>query len=235
MSKVVSNLRPAGWKGMQSGNFRCFDQTHVRHLLAAGTQASTLGIAILDRQTRFEFVNAALSRETRATVDSHYGKTSSEIVGELAGQIEPAYENVMRSGKAESVLLRGHVRETPEYGYWLDHCFPIFDHTGRVQQLGLFVVNVTAEKATREILSTLTTDPKLLGAEAAGILEKFDEAIGLFHCSLRISLEELACPFTEASRKIDRFRSSMQRLDDDITEMRELIYACISQFSIPAC
>jgi hypothetical protein len=180
-------------------------------------------------------VNAALARETRFPRHGHIGKTSSEVTGELADQIEPTYARVLRTGKASSVLLTGHVRDTPEFGYWLDHCFPIFDSSGRVEHLGLFVVNVTAEKASREILDSLAMDSKLLRAKDAGILERLDESIRCYHWSLRRSLEELACSFTEAPRKADRFRSATQQLDEEINEMRELVYTFISQFSIPGC
>jgi PAS domain-containing protein len=208
---------------------------HFKKLFAAGAHATSLGIALLDSQTRFEVVNASLARETRAPSDRHIGKTSSQVVGDLARQIEPTYERVLRTGKPSSVLLEGHVRDTPESGYWLDHCFPIFDGSGRVEHLGLFVVNVTAEKASREILNSLATDSKLLRARDAGILEKLDESIRYYHWALRRSFEELAAPLTEPARKADGFHSSIQQLDDEISEMRDLVYTFISQFSIPGC
>jgi hypothetical protein len=204
-------------------------------LFAAGARATSLGIALLDSETRFELVNASLACETKTASDHHIGKSSREIVGDLATQIEPTYEKVLRTAKPASVLLKGHVRETPEFGYWHDYCFPIVGSSGTVQQLGLFVVNVTAEKAAREIFDALTTDPKRMMAEADGMLAKFDKAITYFHSSLRNSLMQLAWPFTEAARKTDRFRSSIEQLDSEIEEMRELIYAIISQFSIPSC
>ena len=211
------------------------EASYVKRLLTAGARAAMLGIAVLDSQTRFESVNTALSCETRLDADLHIGKTSGEITGELARQIEPTYEHVLRTGKPASVLLTGRVRDTPEFGYWFDHCFPIFDRAGRVQQLGLFVVNITAERATREILEALPNDPILLRADNSGVLEKFDESIRHYHASLRMGLEQLAIPGPEAARKADNVRSFMQELDREIGDMRELIYAFISRFSIPRC
>jgi hypothetical protein len=211
------------------------DVDHVKKLLADGVRASSLGIAVLDSQTRLESVNASLARETRVGAEQHVGKTSRELVGDLAKQIEPTYENVFRTGKPASVLLTGHVRDTPEFGYWLDYCFPIIGRSGRVQQLGLFVVNVTAEKAAREIFDTLTMDSKRQMADAAGLLAQFDETIRRYHMFLRTAFEDLAYPFTEIGGKVDRFRSSIEQVDYEISEMRELIYAVISQFSIPRC
>jgi PAS fold len=211
------------------------EPNYFKRLFIAGSRASSLGMAILDDQTRFESVNRSLARETRAAVDHHVGKTSREVVGDLARQIEPVYERVLRTRESASVMLRGHVRDTPEFGYWLDHCFPILDRAGRVQQLGLFVVNVTAEKASAEIFDALPLDPKRLKAEAAGVLEMFDEAIRQYHRSLRQTFNELACPFAVRGKKVDRFRRSVERMDADIERMRELIYAMVAHFSIPEC
>jgi hypothetical protein len=102
-----------------------------------------------------------------------------------------------------------------------------------VQQLGVFVVNVTLEKASAEIFNALAANSKFLIAQAPGLIEKFDESVRVYHSSLKKSLKELACPSTEAARKVDGFRLSMERIDDDIGLMRELIYAVLDRFPIP--
>ncbi len=214
---------------------RVEDPDYLKRLVAASVRACSLGVAVLDLETRFASVNASLACETRTQVDQHVGKTSREIVGDLAKQIEPTYEEVLRTRKPASVFLAGHIRDTPEFGYWLDYCFPILDRSGRMQHLGLFVVNITAEEAAVEIFNALPTDSKRQMAEAAGLLNKFNESITRYHRFLRRTFEELAWPYTETARKVDRFRSSVRDLDNEISGMRELIYEVISQFSIPRC
>jgi hypothetical protein len=177
------------------------EPNYLKKLFSAGSRASSLGIAILDDQTRFESVNRLLARETRVSVDDHVGKTSREVVGDLARQIEPVYESVLRNRESASVMLRGNVRDTPEFGYWFDHCFPILTRAGRVQHLGVFVVNVTAEKASAEIFDALPLDPNRLNAEAAGVFEMFDEAVRQYHRGLRQTFNELACPFSVKGKK----------------------------------
>lgn len=234
--EAAPELRLAWPQQMRDKNPRRFKRPdYIKALLSAGVHASNLGITILDSQTRFQSVNAALARETRASVDQHIGRNSREIVGDLAAQIEPTYEKVLRDGRPASVWLVGHVRDTQETGYWFDYCFPIFDRAQRVQQLGLFVVNVTAERAMAEILSALSTDSLVLRAHASGMLERFDESVRRYHSSLTMTLAELACPATETARRVDGFRSFLEQLDDDIRFMRELIYAVIGQFPIPRC
>jgi hypothetical protein len=221
---------------MKDMNPRRFEQAdYMKELLAAGVRASNLGIMLLDSQTRFESLNAALARETRTPLERHLGKTTREIVGDLAGQIEPTYEKVMRTGKPRSAWIVGHVLDTPEIGHWFDYCFPVFDGSHRVQQLGMFVVNVSAETVSTEIFNALATNSKVRMAHAAGILERFDESVRAYHSSLRMSLSKLACPTTEARRNADGFRLSMEQLDDDIQLMQELIYAVIAQLPVPEC
>jgi hypothetical protein len=207
----------------------------IQSLLAAGARAAHLGISLLDSETRFQFVNAALARETRTSEDQHIGKSSREIVGDLATQIEPTYEKVLRTGKPASVSLSGRVRETPESGYWFDYCFPVCDRSHQVQQLGLFVVNVTAEKASGDILYLLATDTKFQRHQPFRLLADLDESVRRYHSRLTTSLIELACPATEAARKADGFRSAIDQLDEEIQLMREMIYTILARYPIPAC
>jgi hypothetical protein len=208
---------------------------YPRKLFTAGTRASALGIALLDSEARFDSVNASLARETQASPEVHVGKSSREIVGDIAGQIEPTYERVLRTGKPESVFVTGHIRDAVETGYWLDYCFPILNGAGRAQQLGLFVVNINAERAATQVFDALAQDSKRLIAEAAGLLSKFDESISNYHLTLKRSFKRLAVSSAEPARRVDQFRYSIRRLDEDISIMRELIYSVMSHFRIPEC
>ena len=236
MSKAIRNRDAVRSEVKRSQDPRGLtDLDHVKKLLAAGARASSLGMAVLDSQTRFEAVNASMSREMRIAPNDLIGRTSHELLGDLVLPTEKVHERVLSLGQPESLLIKGRVRNTPEFGYWLNHYFPIKDSSGRVQQLAVFGVNVTAEKAAREIFDTLTTDPKRQMADAAGLLARFDESIRRYHMFLRTTFKDLADPSTEIGRKVDRFRSSIEQVDYEISEMRELIYAVISQFSIPRC
>jgi hypothetical protein len=208
---------------------------YPRKLFTAGARASALGIALLDSEARFESVNAPLARETQALPEIHVGKSSREIVGDIAGQIEPTYERVLRTGKPESVFVTGHIRDAVETGYWLDYCFPILNSAGRVQQLGLFVVNINAERAATQVFDALGKDSKRLMAEAAGLLSKFDQSITNYHLTLKRTFKRLALSSAEPGRRVEQFRYSIRRLDEDISLMRELIYSVISHFRIPQC
>jgi len=206
----------------------------VQALYAASNRASHLGIGLMDAQTRFQSMNAALIWEARLGLDVQVGKTSREIVGDLAAQIEPTYEKVLSTGKASSVWLAGHVRDSVEFGHWFDYCFPIFDSSNQVQQLGLFVVNVTAEKESVAIFNALPQS-RFAPLCSSDLLLRLDEAIQGYYLGLELSLAELSRSSMEVARKVDHFHTKMQRLDDEIRLVRELVYAVLGKFHIPAC
>jgi hypothetical protein len=208
---------------------------YVKALFAAGQRATHTGICLLDTQTRFDWVNTALANETRASVDQHIGKTSREIVGDLATQIEPIYERVLRTGKPASVWLAGHVRDTIEAGHWLDYCFPILGSSQRVQQLGLFVVNVTAEKESAAIFDAQAGSLPFAADHCAQLLRGLDEAIHGYYLGLEMSFLELSRHSTDIARNVDHFRSKLEGLDSEIRLIRELVYAVIDRFGIHSC
>jgi PAS fold len=208
---------------------------YVQALFNAGERATHMGIGLLDTQTRFDWVNCALAKETRAAIDQHIGKTSHEIVGDLATQIEPIYDRVLGTGKPVSVWLAGHVRDTIETGHWLDYCFPILDSSQRVQQLGLFVVNVTAEKESAAIFDALTGNLPFAVDHCAQLLRGLDEAIHGYYLGLELSFLELSRHSTDVGRNTDHFRSKLQGLESEISLIRELVYAIIDRFRVPSC
>ena len=208
---------------------------YIKALFTAASRAVHLGVTVLDSQTRIESLNAALAHETRVTLDQHIGKTSYEIVGDLAAQVQPTYEKVLRTGKPASVFLAGHVRDTVEFGHWFDYCFPICDQSGRVQQLGVFVLNVTAEKESKEIVDALAFDSNFLRLDYSRLLQGLDEAIQGYHLSMKRSFHELSSPATESARKADHFRSRLEQIDNEVSLIRELIFTVIARLPIPTC
>ena len=62
-------------------------------LFHAAAAASELAICVLDRDSRFVSVNAKLASECRCTPDDMLGRTARESLGDLAAQIEPAFNS----------------------------------------------------------------------------------------------------------------------------------------------
>jgi len=217
-------------------NPRRFEQPeYIKALLTVASRSVHLGITVMDSQTRFLSVNAALAYQCGRTADQHLGKTPHEVSGDLSRQMEPTFEDVLRTGKPVSVWPAGQLRDNPEFDYWFNYCFPISDESGRVQQLGLFVLNVTAEEASNEIFDHLAFDSNFLRTDYSALLRELDEAIYGYHLGMSRSFQELSSPATDVARKADHFRLRLQHLDNEVRRMRELIRAVIAQLPIPKC
>jgi hypothetical protein len=104
-----------------------------------------------------------------------------------------------------------------------------------VQQLGLFVVNVTAEKESAAIFDALPGNLPFAVDHCAQLLRGLDEAIRGYHLGLELSFLELSRHSTDIARNVDHFRSKLQGLDSEIRLIRELVYAVIDRFRIHAC
>jgi PAS domain-containing protein len=214
---------------------RLEEPQYLKELFAACARSSAVGMAVMDSQTRFQIVNESLARETQLPPELHVGRTSREVVGELAKQIEPTYEKVLGGSAAVSVPLVGQVRDNQETSYWLDHCFPLRDSSGRVQQLGVFVLNVTAERASVEIFKSLAGAPVHMGNTAMVLVTELEQAISEYQIGLSLALEDLVSTRAEFGRRVDFFRKAVEDLDKRIRNMRELVYAATSQFALPTC
>ena len=208
---------------------------HAKQLFEACARASTLGFAILDSDFRFQVVNESLARETQAPVDRHIGRTSFEVVGQLAEQIQGTYEHVFDTGQPSSVLLVGHVRDNPETGQWLDYCFPIRDKAGRVQQLGLFVLDVTAEHGVADILHALAGNPARCNQDYLSLISEFDCALVEYREELVTSMTQLVQDCAELARTAALMSASVGRLDRQIRRMRALVDAVIADLSLASC
>ena len=82
-------------KATRSDQARVFDE-----LLAA--YASTAGIAILDSEYRYLWVNQQLAALNGVQPSEHLGKTVREVIGQIADEIESYLQRVFSTG--ESIL-----------------------------------------------------------------------------------------------------------------------------------
>lgn len=103
-----------------------------KRLLADFFNNSSVGLAILDDQLRYQALNHCLAAMHGIPVESHLGKTPGEILGIIALQIEPSIKQVFTTGTST----------TAEGGRWVNHLFPLKDANGRVKQVGAVVVEL---------------------------------------------------------------------------------------------
>jgi formate hydrogenlyase transcriptional activator len=126
-------------------------------LLTAYFGSSTVGLAVVDRHLRFLAINKALADMNGMPAAEHLGKTVQDVLGAAAHAVEPAFRRVLASGQPVldfevSVLLPGRT----EFGYWVEHFFPIKSADGGVDRVGAVVVEISKQKKLEESFRTLT-------------------------------------------------------------------------------
>ena len=169
----------------------------VQHLLAS----APIGIAMLDAELRYVFINSTLADSNGLSVAHHIGRHHHEVLPDAGPALEAIMHDVMRHNEA-SPRFTAHAEIPPGSGqlrYWEARYHPLSDEQGVACGIVAMVEDVTAkhqaerlqqekESHTRRVLDTLFTfvgvlslDGTLENAnraplEAAGI--KMDEVIG---------------------------------------------------------
>jgi PAS domain S-box-containing protein len=127
-----------------------------RQSLAALFSTSTVGVAICDRQLRFQAVNDALASMNGFPAEAHIGKTIRHILGTAAARVELAFRHVFVTGDPLSNFeLTARLPTRTETGHWIENYYPIKARSGKVLQVGVTVVEVTKSKNVEQSLYRL--------------------------------------------------------------------------------
>ncbi len=111
-------------------------------------QTAPIGLAILDRQLRYERINQRLAEINGISIDDHIGRTVREIVPDLAAENEPLLHSVLATGEpllnieisGETLALPGVERT------WIENCYPLQDETGQIVRINIVVQEITDRK-----------------------------------------------------------------------------------------
>ena len=125
--------------------------------------SSDAGLAIFDDQLRYRAVNSRLAAINGIPAESHLGKTLREVLGDLASQMEPSMKEVMRTGRPVLNLnLAGALPTNAKRRRWVDNLFPMKDANGRVEGVGVVVVELCSD--TRCDTASATPEAELTGS-----------------------------------------------------------------------
>ncbi len=114
-------------------------------------RSADVGLAVLDDKLRYLALNPFLARIHGSSTESHIGKRLQDIVGRLTTQLEPAYKEVVATGRPVLKLeVQGAVSENSPTGHWIDNLFPLKDEQGRVKQVCAVVAELTSGKNLTE-------------------------------------------------------------------------------------
>jgi len=150
------------------------------HLLSALFSSSTVGVAICDRQLRYQAINDALASMNGLPVSAHLGKTIHAVLGSAAAKIQPAFEHVFATGQPLSNFeVTAQLPKRGGLGHWNESYFPIKDSAGEVRQVGVIVLELTRRReidaALLHLTENLTSISSSLCQDSRG-LESFDLA-----------------------------------------------------------
>jgi len=113
-------------------------------LLRALFDERTVGFVTVDHQLRYRFVNNALAEMVGVAPKKLLGKTIREVLGKAAGAFELPFKHVFSSGVDVSNLeISAKLSTRAEVGHWIHSYFAIRNATGRVNQVGAIVVEIT--------------------------------------------------------------------------------------------
>jgi PAS domain S-box-containing protein len=126
-------------------------KTEVRgKLLPDLFNSSAVGLAIFDTHLRYQALNPTLAAMHGVPAEFHLGKSLREILGDIAARVEPAIKQVLTTGQPILNLeVAGALTAIPGRRRWVDHLFPLKDAKGRVNRVGLVVVERPANVKPR--------------------------------------------------------------------------------------
>lgn len=170
-------------------------------LLDGFFSSSPAGLAILDRDLRFQRVNETLAVINGASKQAHLGRTVREVIPALADQVEPHMERVLATGKktVNHELCGPMPSEEGEIGHWVANYFPIRGESGEIDQIGCVVLDITdcrrAEKSLRRLTGRLM---ELQDQERRRIARELHDSIGQCLTAIKINLDLLDLDLTDS-------------------------------------
>jgi PAS domain-containing protein len=126
-------------------------------LLAAHT--STAGLAILDSEYRYIWVNEQLAAHNGLQASEHLGKTVREVIGQIADEIEPYLQRVLFTGQPIlNVEIPGAQAAQKTTVQRRQHFFPIKSEANQVVRVGVVVTEITDAKSSGRRSRTVIED-----------------------------------------------------------------------------
>ncbi|HEY9630471.1 MAG TPA: PAS domain S-box protein [Coleofasciculaceae cyanobacterium] len=122
----------------------------------SAASSAKIGLCIHDQNLRFVQINEALAAINGYSVADHLGKTTTELLPELAPAVNPLHEQVLTTGQA--IIDLEITTEVPnQFGvmrYWLASYFPILssDSDAQTVGVGVIVTEVSDRKRAEAIL-----------------------------------------------------------------------------------
>ena len=125
-------------------------------------QSAPIGMCCLDTDLRYLRINAVLAAINGRPVSEHIGRTLREVLPEIAPTLEPAFHEVLESGKPMlNVEVQGRVPSEPAIErYWICNYYPLVSPEGAVRGIATTVQEITErtvrDQAQHELLRAIS-------------------------------------------------------------------------------
>ncbi|WP_445304576.1 PAS domain S-box protein [Microcoleus sp. S13C4] len=123
-----------------------------------GASLAGVGLCIHDRQFRFLQINEALAEIYGHSVEAHLGKTTEDILGEFAHDVNVLLQQVLATGQPSINLERSPEvpSQTGANRYWLASHFPIFKDAEQPIAVGCILIEITDRKRAEAELQQMS-------------------------------------------------------------------------------
>ncbi len=146
-------------------------------------RTAPLGMGLIDRDLRYVRVNERLAEFAGMSAEEMLGRTTREVVPEIAPKTEPIYRQVLDAGRAVlDVEISGATRAEPDRErHWLASYSPLESDSGDIAGVSITVRDISESKRAHEALEEQLRFQRLLtelSAQFAVIsIDELDDAI----------------------------------------------------------
>jgi PAS domain S-box-containing protein len=161
--------------------------------------SAAIGLCIHDRELRFVQINQALADINGYSIEAHLGKTTSELLPELAPIVTPLIQQVLATGQPILNLeIDAAVPSQPGMvRYWLASYFPICGSNGSTQNVGVGVILIEISDRKRAEVALQKSEQKF-----RAIFEQTFQFIGLLTSDgTFLEINQAPLDFVQAQRE----------------------------------
>jgi PAS domain-containing protein len=190
------------------------------HLLLASSHASTIACSLRDGQRRLMGLNAVAQAMLNASGGDYVGKTSRELMGTVAEQVEAVISEAIATGRVAPVSLAGQLSRRNQHGEWRAEYLPVRGTDKRIQAIKAVVVEVTVEREMENRLAALARQPGL-SDETKMWNRELRRTLTVFN----LFLDEVVVSIAGTRGTLDQFRHQLMALDQRVLALKNLLSA----------
>ena len=185
-----------------------------KRLFAPFFTTSKVGFGICDTQLRYQAINSALAATNRVPAKAHLGSTVRDVLGEVAAEIEPAFERVLATRKPVLKEITGTLPTRKDVVHWIANYFPVKETAVKVRGLGAIVVEVTEQKALQTSLRVLSQElVRTKAKEQRRIAQQMHASMVQYHATLKRNLSYLVRPIWQIDDRAELLSQSVELLE----------------------